>query len=59
MTVETPLFRMLLDLQHANLSDEDRTILRPVFDRLHAGEVVALPETVITHVQRLHEFHCQ
>ena len=59
MTAETSLYRMLVALQHANLSEEDRTILRPAFDRLHVGEIVALPETVITHVQRLHEFHCQ
>lgn len=54
MTAETSLYRMLIALQHANLSDEDRAILRPALDRLNAGEVIALPETVITHIQRLH-----
>lgn len=54
MTVETPLFRMLLDLHQLPTPPAELT---PVFRQMHAGEVVALPESVIERVKQLHAEH--
>lgn len=51
MTVQSPLWKMLAAIRHADMSVVDRELLRPAFAALDGGEVIHLPERVIARIR--------
>ncbi|KGC50897.1 hypothetical protein [Burkholderia pseudomallei] len=50
---QEPLWRALKRLEHAELSDADRNLLRPAFAALHGSQAMRLPETVMARIRHL------
>ncbi|MBF3874251.1 hypothetical protein ISF83_23775 [Burkholderia pseudomallei] len=48
---QDPLWRALTRLEHAELSDVDRNLLRPAFAALHGSQAMRLPETVVARIR--------
>ncbi|MDR5813362.1 hypothetical protein QCE62_07115 [Caballeronia sp. LZ033] len=53
MTTTEPIYEALKRLEHADLPQVDREMLRPAFAALHGGVALALPERVIHRVREL------
>lgn len=56
MTVTTPLYAILTELQHVDLPAEDQAALQPYFDSL-GKQVIEMPEEVIARMRELHAEH--
>jgi hypothetical protein len=54
MTVDSPLWKMLKAIRHADMKPIDRELLRPAFNALDGGEVMHLPEYVISRVRDIY-----
>ncbi len=52
MTV-SQIWQALRKLEHANLSERDRNLLRPAFAAMHGAEAIKLPEIVIARIKHL------
>jgi hypothetical protein len=51
VTVESPLWNDLRRIRNADLSAVDRELLRPAFDALDGGQVIAVPERVAARIR--------
>jgi hypothetical protein len=47
------LWEALKRLEHAELSDTDRNMLRPAFAALHGAQAMRLPEMVCARIRHL------
>ena len=47
------LWEALRRLEHADLSDNDRNLLRPAFAALHGAQAIRLPELIVALIRRL------
>ncbi|MBR8248642.1 hypothetical protein [Burkholderia cenocepacia] len=50
---QDPLWRALKRLEHAELSDVDRNLLRPAFAAMHGSQAMRIPETVVARIRHL------
>lgn len=51
--MQDPLWRALKRLEHAELSDDDRNLLRPAFATMHGSHVMKIPERVVARIRHL------
>ncbi|WP_186122333.1 hypothetical protein [Burkholderia gladioli] len=52
-TTQEPVWSALLRLEHAELSDDDRNLLRPAFAALHGSQAIRIPERVVARIRHL------
>ncbi|MBU9422490.1 hypothetical protein [Burkholderia gladioli] len=52
-TTQEPVWRALLRLEHAELADADRNLLRPAFAVMHVSHAMQLPERVVARIRHL------
>ncbi|KVL18684.1 hypothetical protein [Burkholderia cepacia] len=50
---QDPLWRALSRLEHAELSDNDRNLLRPAFAAMHGSHAMCIPEEIVKRIRRL------
>ena len=50
---QDPLWRALKRLEKAELSDNDRNLLRPAFAAMHGSHAMRIPETVVARIRHL------
>ncbi|MCA8145427.1 hypothetical protein [Burkholderia vietnamiensis] len=50
---QDPLWRALVRLEHADLSDDDRNQLRPAFAAMHGSHAMRIPEEIVKLIRRL------
>ncbi|AXK61499.1 hypothetical protein [Burkholderia sp. IDO3] len=50
---QDPLWRALARLEHAELSDTDRSLLRPSFAALNGSSAMRIPETIVARIRHL------
>ncbi|KWF81270.1 hypothetical protein WL94_28260 [Burkholderia cepacia] len=50
---QDPLWRALTRLEHADLSDVDRNLLRPAFAAMHGSQAMRIPEEIVKLIRRL------
>lgn len=50
---QDPLWRALKRLEHAELSENDRNLLRPAFAALHGSQAMRIPETIVARIRHL------
>ncbi|MDN7456543.1 hypothetical protein [Burkholderia cenocepacia] len=50
---QDPVWRALKRLEHAELSDVDRNLLRPAFAAMHGSQAMRIPETVVARIRHL------
>ncbi len=50
---QDPLWRALERLEHAELSDDDRNLLRPAFAAMHGSHAMKIPERVVARIRHL------
>ncbi|OXJ20299.1 hypothetical protein [Burkholderia sp. AU6039] len=50
---QDPLWRALARLEHAELSDTDRNLLRPAFAAMHGSHAMHIPEKVVEFIRHL------
>lgn len=53
MTVDSPLYQALRRLRDAQIPAVDREVLRPAFAALDGGQVIHLPERVVSRIRDL------
>lgn len=53
MTVEQQLWQALKRIRNADLSPIDRELLRPAFAAFDGGQVIAIPERVVSRIRDL------
>lgn len=53
MTVESPLYQALRRIRDAQIPDADREMLRPAFAALDGGQVIHLPDRVVSRIRDL------
>lgn len=53
MTAQEPIWRALSRLEHADLSDVDRNLLRPAFAALHGSQAIRIPDTIVSRIRDL------
>nr|ABY40553.1 hypothetical protein 4.4 [Burkholderia phage Bups phi1] len=51
--MQDPLWRALKRLEHAELSDDDRNLLRPAFAALHGSQALRIPEQIVARIRHL------
>lgn len=47
------LWEALRRLEHAELSDDDRNLLRPAFAAMHGSQAMRLPDRVVARIRHL------
>ncbi|WP_321789351.1 hypothetical protein [Burkholderia pyrrocinia] len=52
-STQDPLWRALKRLEHAELSDNDRNLLRPAFAALHGSHAMRIPEEIVKLIRQL------
>ncbi|KVP84505.1 hypothetical protein WJ95_20285 [Burkholderia ubonensis] len=50
---QDPLWRALARLEHAELLEGDRNLLRPAFAALHGSQAIRIPEAVVARILHL------
>ncbi|KVC71413.1 hypothetical protein [Burkholderia ubonensis] len=50
---QDPLWRALARLEHAELLEDDRNLLRSAFAALHGSQAIRIPETVVSRIRHL------
>ncbi|MCO8321926.1 hypothetical protein ABEG10_08435 [Burkholderia cenocepacia] len=50
---QDPLWRALARIEHAELREDDRNLLRPAFAAMHGSHAMRLPETVVARIRHL------
>lgn len=50
---QDPLWRALSRLEHAELSDNDRNLLRPALAAMHGSHAMRIPEEIVKLIRRL------
>ncbi|PFH29089.1 hypothetical protein [Burkholderia sp. JKS000303] len=50
---QDPLWRALKRLEHAELSDDDRNLLRPAFAAMNGSHAMKIPERVVARIRHL------
>ncbi|WP_334033936.1 hypothetical protein [Burkholderia cepacia] len=50
---QDPLWRALARLEHAELSDSDRDLLRPAFAAIHGSHAMLISEDVVARIRHL------
>ncbi|VWB97475.1 hypothetical protein [Burkholderia lata] len=50
---QDPLWRALTRLEHAELNDNERNLLRPAFAALHGSHAMRIPEKVVALIRHL------
>lgn len=53
MTVESPLYQALRRIRDAQIPPADREMLRPAFAALDGGQVIHLPDRVVSRIRDL------
>ena len=53
MTVNSPLYEALRRIREAQIPAADREMLRPAFSALDGGQVIHLPERVVSRIRDL------
>lgn len=54
MTVDSPIWKMLAHIRHAELKPIDRELLRPAFTALDDGKVMAVPSLVESRIRDIY-----
>ncbi|RQZ08941.1 hypothetical protein DF105_01175 [Burkholderia stagnalis] len=52
-STQDPLWRALARLENAELSDNDRNLLRPAFAALHGSQAIRIPDTIVARIRHL------
>ncbi|KVN08215.1 hypothetical protein WT09_30805 [Burkholderia stagnalis] len=52
-STQDPLWRALERLEHAELSENDRNLLRPAFAALHGSQAMRIPDTIVARIRHL------
>lgn len=50
---QDPLWRALARIEHAELREDDRNLLRPAFAAMHGSHAMRLPATVVARIRHL------
>ncbi|MCA8242878.1 hypothetical protein [Burkholderia sp. AU32262] len=50
---QDPLWRALARLEHAELSDDERNLLRPAFAAMHGSHAMRIPVDIVKLIRRL------
>ncbi|CAG9197065.1 hypothetical protein [Burkholderia vietnamiensis] len=50
---QDPLWRALARLELAELSDDERNLLRPAFAAMHSSHAMRIPEDIVKLIRRL------
>ncbi|SEU36394.1 hypothetical protein SAMN03159335_05441 [Burkholderia cepacia] len=50
---QDPLWRALARLEHADLSNDDRNLLRPAFAAMYGSHAMRIPETIVARIRHL------
>lgn len=53
MTVESPIYQALRRIRDAQIPAADREMLRPAFAALDGGQVIHLPDRVVSRIRDL------
>lgn len=47
------LWKALRRLEHADLNERDRNLLRPAFAALHGAQAISVPEPIVALIRKL------
>ncbi|MGB8422236.1 hypothetical protein [Paraburkholderia sp.] len=53
MTTEEQIWKALRRLEHADLSEIDRNLLRPAFAAMHGAQAIRIPDRIVARIKQL------
>lgn len=53
MTTEEQIWKALRRLEHADLSEIDRNLLRPAFAAMNGAQAIRIPDRIVARIKQL------